>query len=68
MGAACPGRIAGWRGTGREGPRQPVPRGLEASSIPAVEETLRLHQANERTMLAWLRTGMTILLARAIAE
>jgi len=27
----------------------------------AVEETLRLHQANERTMLAWLRTGIALM-------
>jgi len=25
------------------------------------EETLRLHQANERTMLAWIRTGIAIM-------
>jgi putative membrane protein len=25
------------------------------------EETLRLHQANERTMLAWLRTGIALM-------
>lgn len=26
-----------------------------------IEETLRLHQANERTMLAWLRTGIALM-------
>jgi putative membrane protein len=26
-----------------------------------VEETLRLHQANERTMLAWIRTGIALM-------
>lgn len=25
------------------------------------EETLRIHQANERTMLAWVRTGIAIM-------
>jgi putative membrane protein len=25
------------------------------------EETLRIHQANERTMLAWIRTGIAIM-------
>ena len=25
------------------------------------EETLRLHQANERTMLAWIRTGISLM-------
>ena len=25
------------------------------------EETLRLHQANERTMLAWVRTGISLM-------
>jgi putative membrane protein len=25
------------------------------------EETLRLHQANERTMLAWIRTGIALM-------
>ena len=29
--------------------------------MSAVEETLRLHQANERTMLAWLRTGIALM-------
>jgi putative membrane protein len=29
--------------------------------MAAVEETLRLHQANERTMLAWLRTGIALM-------
>jgi putative membrane protein len=27
----------------------------------AREETLRLHQANERTMLAWIRTGIALM-------
>jgi putative membrane protein len=27
----------------------------------APEETLRLHQANERTMLAWIRTGIALM-------
>ena len=26
-----------------------------------IEETLRLHQANERTMLAWIRTGIALM-------
>jgi putative membrane protein len=26
-----------------------------------VEETLRVHQANERTMLAWIRTGIALM-------
>ena len=26
-----------------------------------VDETLRLHQANERTMLAWIRTGIALM-------
>src|SRR5689334_8089678 len=25
------------------------------------EETIRLHQANERTMLAWIRTGIALM-------
>jgi putative membrane protein len=30
--------------------------------LPAkLEETLRLHQANERTMLAWIRTGIALM-------
>jgi putative membrane protein len=29
--------------------------------MPVVEETLRLHQANERTMLAWVRTGIALM-------
>jgi putative membrane protein len=28
---------------------------------PTQPETLRLHQANERTMLAWLRTGIALM-------
>src|ERR1700727_1512997 len=28
---------------------------------PPKEETLRLHQANERTMLAWIRTGIALM-------
>ena len=28
---------------------------------PPREETLRLHQANERTMLAWIRTGIAVM-------
>ena len=28
---------------------------------PKPEETLRLHQANERTMLAWIRTGIALM-------
>lgn len=28
---------------------------------PRQEETLRLHQANERTMLAWIRTGIALM-------
>lgn len=28
---------------------------------PAQPETLRLHQANERTMLAWVRTGISLM-------
>jgi putative membrane protein len=32
------------------------------SDAPRVlEETLRLHQANERTMLAWIRTGIAFM-------
>ncbi|MDP9149804.1 MAG: DUF202 domain-containing protein, partial [Myxococcota bacterium] len=27
----------------------------------AREETLRLHQANERTMLGWIRTGLALM-------
>ncbi len=34
----------------------PAPTPLEA-----VPETLRLHQANERTMLAWVRTGIALM-------
>ena len=32
-------------------------------SVPdaAPIETLRIHQANERTMLAWLRTGIALM-------
>jgi putative membrane protein len=31
-------------------------------SMPGMpEETLRLHQANERTMLAWIRTGIALM-------
>lgn len=30
------------------------------SSLPK-EETLRVHQANERTMLAWIRTGIALM-------
>lgn len=31
-------------------------------AVPSPElETLRLHQANERTMLAWLRTGIALM-------
>jgi putative membrane protein len=26
-----------------------------------IEETLRVHQANERTMLAWIRTGIAMM-------
>ena len=29
--------------------------------MSAALETLRLHQANERTMLAWLRTGIALM-------
>jgi putative membrane protein len=29
--------------------------------MAVVEETLRLHQANERTMLAWVRTGIALM-------
>ena len=29
--------------------------------MSAGEETLRLHQANERTMLAWMRTGIALM-------
>lgn len=29
--------------------------------LPDREETLRLHQANERTMLAWVRTGIALM-------
>jgi inner membrane protein YidH len=32
----------------------------EATARPA-EETLRVHQANERTMLAWIRTGIALM-------
>jgi putative membrane protein len=28
---------------------------------PVPEETLRLHQANERTLLAWIRTGIAVM-------
>jgi putative membrane protein len=28
---------------------------------PIREETLRVHQANERTMLAWIRTGIALM-------
>lgn len=28
---------------------------------PKLEETIRLHQANERTMLAWIRTGIALM-------
>jgi putative membrane protein len=28
---------------------------------PVPEETLRLHQANERTLLAWIRTGIGVM-------
>jgi putative membrane protein len=28
---------------------------------PSQPETLRLHQANERTMLAWVRTGIALM-------
>ena len=28
---------------------------------PGKPETLRLHQANERTMLAWVRTGISLM-------
>ena len=31
----------------------------EPGSLPV--ETLRLHQANERTLLAWLRTGIALM-------
>ena len=31
------------------------------SEVLAKPETLRLHQANERTMLAWIRTGIALM-------
>jgi putative membrane protein len=34
---------------------------MSATMIPQTEETLRLHQANERTMLAWMRTGIAVM-------
>ncbi len=37
------------------------PSGSPASSKRGGEETLRLHQANERTMLAWIRTGISLM-------
>jgi putative membrane protein len=43
-----------------------LPPSMESEStmpqLPAKpEETLRLHQANERTMLAWIRTGIALM-------
>lgn len=35
--------------------------GVQASANGTREETLRLHQANERTMLAWIRTGIALM-------
>ena len=32
-----------------------------ADAPKAPEETVRLHQANERTMLAWVRTGIALM-------
>jgi putative membrane protein len=32
-----------------------------ALTQPKPEETLRVHQANERTMLAWIRTGIALM-------
>jgi putative membrane protein len=37
------------------------PSGVPASPKAGREETLRLHQANERTMLAWIRTGISLM-------
>jgi inner membrane protein YidH len=34
---------------------------MTAESPKAPEETIRLHQANERTMLAWIRTGIALM-------
>ncbi|MGK2932338.1 MAG: YidH family protein, partial [Solirubrobacterales bacterium] len=31
------------------------------AGLPPEPETLRLHQANERTMLAWMRTGIALM-------
>jgi putative membrane protein len=33
---------------------------MSATTPPQIE-TLRLHQANERTMLAWIRTGIAVM-------
>jgi putative membrane protein len=38
-----------------------APHGSAPSQPLKVEETLRLHQANERTMLAWIRTGIALM-------
>lgn len=32
-----------------------------ADPLTSREETLRVHQANERTMLAWIRTGIALM-------
>jgi|HubBroStandDraft_6_1064221.scaffolds.fasta_scaffold332224_2 putative membrane protein len=37
------------------------PSGVPSSQKSGREETLRLHQANERTMLAWIRTGISLM-------
>jgi putative membrane protein len=37
------------------------PSGVPVSPKAGREETLRLHLANERTMLAWIRTGISLM-------
>ncbi len=47
-------------------PQSPADSHTPPAAVPAkppanVAETIRVHQANERTMLAWIRTGIALM-------
>src|SRR5690606_33231862 len=54
--APCPSEPR-WKAGGEPNRR----RAAEVASVYSARETLRLHQANERTMLAWIRTSIALM-------
>jgi putative membrane protein len=68
MRRVSPFRYGHWRVTEGASQRYPMPEPQSKESMPADSRNRRVHMANERTFLAWIRTSLGIMAFGFVVE